>query len=154
MELQSDSIDRSVRVPVKDVFPTLKDTVMVSGRVLEETDSLKEYPLYGAVLLFHLNDSTTQGCVAGIDGNFIIKLGHVKIGDTITVEVKYTGYQPYFTTIVLRNPEIKHTDIILRGEAAITDSHIVGAIPAENHPVRAKIRRFFWRLFHPLYWGL
>lgn len=144
----ADSSQLNVEIPIT-ALPVLDDTVIVQGRVLEKTDSLKDAPMPGAVVVIHLKDGTKKGGVCDVQGNFQIHLDSAYAGDSVDVSVSMTGYEPYHTTIVLLK-EVTLSPVIIQGRMHGYSTTIGELI--QPHPVRSKGRRFFWRLFHPRSW--
>lgn len=138
-----DSSKLQVRIPL-DAFQAYHDTVIVNGSVLDTSDSL--VPLAGAAVIFHLDENKTRVCMTDAEGSFSIRLDNVEVGDSVQVEIRYTGYETYFTTIRLQR-EIELQKIVI---SADRDVAIVGELPA--YPRKQKARHFFWRLFHPRSW--
>lgn len=143
IEQRADSSTQKIRIPLDDVFHTMKDTLIVSGTVFENSDSLEELPLIGALVLFHLPDSTVQQCVTDTNGNFQIKLARMNVGETLRVEVRSIGYVRSNTMLVL-TPEPIHMKI--EPHLAVIGANVVTYTP------RSRFRNFFWRLFHPRSW--
>lgn len=151
-EQTADSAKPRITVPLDDVFHTLKDTLIVSGMVLEIDDSLGEQPLIDAIVRFHISDSIKPVCVVDRNGLFEIKLPHLKAGDTVKTEVIYPGYGSYFLELVLKVDQ-RNVIKILPGTAAIpTDTYLRGDVNTVVTTPCSRLRSFFRRLFRPRSW--
>lgn len=146
IEQTADSVSPRITVPLDDVFHTLKDTLIVSGKVLQADDSLREHPMPGAELCFHLNGNATIGCTAQADGTFEVKLPRCNVGDTVDVEISYPGGLPYSTSLVLKEPENK---IVYRKTEVKGVVHVLGGAVAT---VTAPASPRSWRLASAWWW--
>lgn len=141
--LHTDSSTQKIRIPLDDVFHTMTDTLIVSGTVFDNSDSLHEFPLIGALVLFHLPDSTVKQCVTDTSGNFQIKLAHVNVGETVRVEVRSIGYVRSDTQLVLTPEPVQ---MKIESHFAVMGANVVTYTP------QSRFRQFIWRLFHPRSW--
>lgn len=146
LEQTTDSAKPHIAVPLDDVFHTLKDTLIVSGMVLETDDSLQEHATPGAELCFHLNGNATIGCTAQADGTFEVKLPRCNVGDTVHVEISYPGGLPYSTSLVLKEPENK---IVYRKTEVKGVVHVLGGAVAT---VTAPASPRSWSLASAWWW--
>jgi hypothetical protein len=146
IEQTADSSQPDVQVQPDDAHQTAKDTFLVSGSVVGLDFDTTQSPLAGAVVIFRFRDNRTYGCVADYDGKFQIKLPEAQPGDTVNVEVRYTGYERYQTAVTLKERETVLTLAPLQQMQTYTMGLIVETSP------RSRVRSFFWRLVHPRYW--
>lgn len=126
-EQTADSAKPRITVPLDDVFHTLKDTLIVSGKVLETDDSLQEHVMPGTELCFHLNGNAAIGCTARADGTFQVKLPHCNVGDTVRVEISSSGKPSCFISLVLKEPE---NTIVYRRQESKEIVHVMGGAVA------------------------
>jgi hypothetical protein len=148
IEFTSDTTKPDIQIPLDDVFHTLKDTLLVSGMVLEVGDSLRENPLTGATLVFHMGD-TIRACEVDQHGLFEIKLPHRNVGDTVKVEIRYPGLVHFMELVLVEEPQ---RTIMKVYPADFQSLPIVGDLDVVQIVPPSPIRNFFWTLVHPRYW--
>ena len=146
-EQHADSSRRDIRLPM-DTKPAATDSVLVTGTVLEATDSSSSYPLGGALVMLEYGNKIRRGCATDASGNFSILLDSVSAGDTVTVVVSYIGFDRHISHIVLAK-EVQPDPVIIRMEQR--DGSYTLGILIEETP-KSRVKRFFWRLVHPRYW--
>lgn len=113
------------------------DTLILEGVVIDSTNS----PVSGCIV-WMVRDTGNFSASTDSEGRFRLKVTGILPGDSANLHIHYLGYQPYETSIIVSASPM---EILFSAKA--WGPHFMGVI-IEPHPLRSRIRGFFWRLFH------